>query len=101
MGIQVKMCPVRVARRISGTGVSSVMGRNLGYCRLFVARLLLKTLSICAFEVIFLTPSLPAQQDGAASGAAPGWPMHNSQRAAQHLVGPCTTPRQIMRFPTR
>ncbi len=90
MEIQVKMCPVRVARRISGTGVSGVMGRNLGYCRLLVARLLLKTLSICAFEVIFLTPSLPAQQDGAASGAAPGWPMHNSapDHALPDALGP-------------
>jgi len=78
MEIPVNMCRVRVARRICGTDVSGAMRRKLWHHCLLVARLLPKGLTVCAFLVVFLTPPLPAQQDGSASGATPGWPLHNS-----------------------
>jgi tetratricopeptide (TPR) repeat protein len=85
MKIPITMCPVRVARRISGTGVSRAMLRKLRYRGQLVARLLLNELAVCAFAVVFLTPPLPAQQD-----TTPGWPLHNSapDHALPDAVGP-------------
>src|SRR5229473_4843298 len=90
MEIPVNMRPVRVARRISGTRASGAMRRKLWHCCLLVARLLPKELAVCAFVVVFLTPSLPAQQNGSASGATPGWPLHNSapDHALPDALGP-------------
>jgi tetratricopeptide (TPR) repeat protein len=85
MKIPITMCPGRVARRISGTGVSRATLRKLRYRGQLVARLLLNELAVCTFAVVFLTPSLPAQQD-----TTPGWPLHNSapDHALPDAVGP-------------
>src|SRR5580700_9439778 len=73
MEMPANLCVEQVARRISGIRVSGAMRRNLGYRGLLAARLLLKEVAVCAFAVVFLTPSLPAQQN-----TTPGWPLHNS-----------------------
>lgn len=79
MKIPVTVCPVRVARRIYGTGASGAMlRRKLWYCCFLAARLLPMELAVCVFVVVFLIPPLPAQQNGSANSAAPGWPLHNS-----------------------
>jgi tetratricopeptide (TPR) repeat protein len=70
MEMPANLCVEQVARRISGIRVSGAMRRNLGY-RGLLARLLLKGMAVCAFALVFLTPSLPAQQD-----TTPGWPDH-------------------------
>lgn len=90
MEIPVNMRPVRVARRISGTRASGAMRRKLWHCCLLVARLLPKELAVCVFVVVFLTPSLMAQQNGSASGATPGWPLHDSapDHALPDALGP-------------
>jgi tetratricopeptide (TPR) repeat protein len=75
MEIPVNMCSVRVARR---PGVSGAMRRKLWHYCLLVARLLPKELAVCVFLVVFLTLSLPAQQNGSSTGATPGWPLHDS-----------------------
>ena len=93
MEIQGHMCPVRVARRIYGTGVSGAMRRNkLWYCWLLEARLLPVKLAVCAFVVVFLIPLLPAQQDGSSSSATPGWPLHNS--APDHALPDAPGPQR-------
>ena len=85
MEMPANLCVEQGARRISGIRVSGAMRRNLGYRGLLVATLLLKEMAVCAFAVVFLTPSLPAQQD-----TTPGWPLHNSapDHALPDAVGP-------------
>lgn len=76
----------QVARRISVIRVSGAMRRNLGYRGLLVARLLLREIAVCALAVVFLTPSLPAQQ-----ATTPGWPLHNS--APDHALPDAVDPQ--------
>jgi tetratricopeptide (TPR) repeat protein len=77
MEIPVNMGSVQVARRPCGPGVSGAMRRKLWHYCLLVARLLPRELAVCAFVVVFLKPSFPAQQNGS-TNATPGWPVHNS-----------------------
>jgi tetratricopeptide (TPR) repeat protein len=78
MKVPVNMSPVRVARRICGTGDFGAMRRKLWCCCLLMTRLLPRELAVCAFLVVFFTPLLQAQQDSSASGTTPGWPLHDS-----------------------
>ena len=78
MRFRVNVCPMRFARRICGIGVSGGTRRKFWHCCFMPVRLVPKELAVFAFFVVFLTPSLLAQQSGSASGATPGWPLHSS-----------------------
>src|SRR5277367_4510880 len=69
-------CAVRVARGIFQIGVSSVPRRKLLNRVVRVARRLAREPVICAFAVLALAQSLPAQDSS--GGAGPGWPLHDS-----------------------
>jgi tetratricopeptide (TPR) repeat protein len=73
MKMPVTVRSLRVAARICGSAVSWATFRNLKYRGPAMARLLLAELVLCAFAVVFLTPTLTAQQD-----TTPGWPLHSS-----------------------
>ena len=85
MKMPVTVRSLRVAPRICGSAVSLAGLRKLKYCGRLVTRLLLIELALCAFAVVFLTPSLRAQQD-----TTPGWPLHSSapDHALPDAVGP-------------
>jgi tetratricopeptide (TPR) repeat protein len=83
MKMPVTIRSVQLAPR--GFAFSQAALRKLKYCGRLVTRLLLNELAPCAFAVVFLSPSLPAQQD-----TAPGWPLHSSapDHALPDAVGP-------------
>jgi hypothetical protein len=76
---------MRIAPRICGSAVSRATLRTLKYCGRLVTRLLLNEFAVCAFAVVFLTPSLPAQQD-----TTPGWPLDSS--APDHALPDAVRP---------
>lgn len=67
---------VQIAQDVSGIRVSSAMGRNWLHCIVGVAKLFTREFVICAFAVLALAQSLPAQDSS--GGASPGWPLHDS-----------------------
>jgi tetratricopeptide (TPR) repeat protein len=73
MKIPVTAHSARLAPRICGSAVSWAALRKLRPRGRLVARMLLNKLALCAIAVVFLTPTLPAQQD-----TTPGWPLHSS-----------------------
>jgi tetratricopeptide (TPR) repeat protein len=74
MKMPVTIHSLRLAPRVRGFAFSWATFRNLKYRGRPIARLLLNELALCAFAVVFLTPSsLSAQQD-----KTPGWPLHSS-----------------------
>jgi tetratricopeptide (TPR) repeat protein len=76
MGNWGSTCAVQVAQGISGIRVSSVMRQKLLYCVAGASSVFAKEFVICAFAVLVLAQSLPAQDSS--GGATPGWPLHDS-----------------------
>jgi tetratricopeptide (TPR) repeat protein len=85
MKMPVTLGSVRVGPRIRGSAVLWTALRYLRYRGRPMATSLLNQLALCAFAVVFFTPSLPAQQD-----TTPGWPLHSSapDHALPDAVGP-------------
>ncbi len=73
MKMPVTLRAVRLAPRICGSAVLWAALRYLSFRGRPMARLFLNELALCVFAVVFLTPSLSAQQD-----TTPGWPLHSS-----------------------
>jgi|HubBroStandDraft_6_1064221.scaffolds.fasta_scaffold00183_2 tetratricopeptide (TPR) repeat protein len=69
-------CAVQVAQGIFRNGVSSAPRRKLLNHVVRVARLFAREFVICAFVVLALAKSLPAQDSS--GGGSPGWPLHDS-----------------------
>jgi tetratricopeptide (TPR) repeat protein len=85
---------VQVARDIPRIGVPSASRRSLPNRFVGIARVFAREFVVCAFAVLMLAPSLPAQ-DGS-GGAGPGWPLHDSAPSHANADAMGTPPSATM-----